>query len=345
MFCHKCGNKVADDASFCHKCGTKVVFGNVSSFSDAIVEDKPTEQSTSTISDVKETSEDTESKEKANLSWFNLCKALVKGFIENLSSPLISKKIFAISSLLAFLFLAIFFVLIVFAFLSELPVVLLVVAAGGVLLYFKYGRKFISKYDAHFASKTSYDQLFKLLSIFGSIAYGVLFFFPWVRVIGQDWLALFGFGNTDGLNPIGLLHFVTTFALGLFNLFGNHIEVESIDPMVVIALIIFIGVLIAPITSLWGNIKNLFYIIVKPDESKLSSTLNGPLEFIIVYYFARSAIQSYITEIASNNWLGSMAGNLYGNLFQLSAVPYILVLLSIMNWYLMKKYICSQTET
>lgn len=25
MFCHKCGNKIADDASFCHKCGTKVV--------------------------------------------------------------------------------------------------------------------------------------------------------------------------------------------------------------------------------------------------------------------------------------------------------------------------------
>lgn len=25
MFCHKCGTKIADDATFCHKCGTKVV--------------------------------------------------------------------------------------------------------------------------------------------------------------------------------------------------------------------------------------------------------------------------------------------------------------------------------
>lgn len=25
MFCHKCGNKIADDASFCHNCGAKVV--------------------------------------------------------------------------------------------------------------------------------------------------------------------------------------------------------------------------------------------------------------------------------------------------------------------------------
>lgn len=25
MFCHKCGTKVADDASFCHNCGTKIV--------------------------------------------------------------------------------------------------------------------------------------------------------------------------------------------------------------------------------------------------------------------------------------------------------------------------------
>lgn len=26
MFCHKCGTKIADDATFCHKCGTKVVY-------------------------------------------------------------------------------------------------------------------------------------------------------------------------------------------------------------------------------------------------------------------------------------------------------------------------------
>lgn len=26
MFCHKCGNQVADGAAFCHKCGTKVIY-------------------------------------------------------------------------------------------------------------------------------------------------------------------------------------------------------------------------------------------------------------------------------------------------------------------------------
>lgn len=346
MFCHKCGNKVADDAAFCHKCGTKVALGEVSSLSDSIVEEKSTEHFTTSvviIPDSKEKLEYATSTKKTYATLLDACKALPKDIIDGLLSPVISKKVIAILMFSAVLFLAMLLVMIVFGILSEWAVVLLIMVAVGVLLYYKYGRKFIAKYDAHFASKTSYNQLFKLLAIIGSVAYGVLFFFPWVRVIGQDWLALFDFGTPDGFNPIGLLRLVATFALGLFDLFGSQIEMESIDPMVVIAIIIFIGILIAPITSLWGDIKNLFYIIVKPDESKLSSTSAGPLEFIIVYYLARSTIQSYITDIASNNWLGSMADNLYGNLFQLSAVPLVLLLLSILNWYFIKRYICSKT--
>ena len=28
MFCHKCGEQLAEGASFCHKCGTKIVYAD-----------------------------------------------------------------------------------------------------------------------------------------------------------------------------------------------------------------------------------------------------------------------------------------------------------------------------
>lgn len=347
MFCHKCGNQVADGAAFCHKCGAKVILGEVPSLSDSIAGEKPTKQSTASdvlMPDAKEKLESAASKEKTYTSVFDACKALPKDILDGLLSPVISKKVIAILMVLAVLFLAVFLAFMVYSMLSIWTIVLLMVIAGGFLLYYKYGRKFIAKYDAHFASKTCYNHLFKLLAIIGSVAYGVLFFFPWVRVIGQDWLALFGFGSVDGFNSIGLLRFVAALVLGFINLFKNQIDINAIDPIAAIVIIIFIGVLISTITSAWGNVKNIFYLIINPDKNKISGTSAGPLEFIIAYYIARTATQSYITDITSDSWIGGIAGNLFGNMFQISAVPLILLLLSGINWYLMKRYICSLTE-
>lgn len=269
-------------------------------------------------------------------------RSMWNGFVSDFKEmPINNKVLVTLGGLLVatvFGFLLYFIVKLILS----LPIVLLIVAAVGFILYRKYGKGLIAKYDAHFASNTGNSELFRLLAIGGGIAYGILFFFPWVKVVGQDWLSLLGYGSTDGFNPIGLLRLVATVIMGLFNLFGNHIEIESIDPMVIIGIIIFVSVLIAPITSLWGNIKNLFCVIVKHDKSELDSTSGGPLEFIIVYYLARGVIQAYITDATSVDWLGSAAGNLYGNMVELSVIPWVLLLLGFINWYCAKRYICSK---
>lgn len=52
MFCHKCGNEMAEGAGFCHKCGTKVVSETASPTEPVAVPDTPS--SSTAASDFKE---------------------------------------------------------------------------------------------------------------------------------------------------------------------------------------------------------------------------------------------------------------------------------------------------
>lgn len=56
MFCHKCGNKIAEDAGFCHNCGTKVIQGDITQEPLNMLPTNVESQSTSTAEPLPQTS-------------------------------------------------------------------------------------------------------------------------------------------------------------------------------------------------------------------------------------------------------------------------------------------------
>jgi hypothetical protein len=182
----------------------------------------------------------------------------------------------------------------------------------------------------------------KYMAVAGCCVYFVLFFFPWVKVVGQEWFALLGYGDKDGFNPFGFLWLMMNLVNVLFEYInlGEYINSDN-AASVLFAFAVFFGVLIWPIRSLWFNIKNIFNVAVSPNEDKLKGTAIGPIAFIIGYFFTQSMLTEFITNSTSLGWLGSLAGNAYEQLIQLGAVPWLLAGLGLLNRFLAEKYIRS----
>jgi hypothetical protein len=157
----------------------------------------------------------------------------------------------------------------------------------------------------------------------------ILFFFPWFKVAGQNIFAFLGYGRKNGFNLISFYLMLNKFMNYANFTFGAKVGV------IIIALIVGAG---APFLGLLSHLLNCFNTLtthkINTHKINVGSIITGPLWFIIGYYILKYATVAYVSSVSSSEWLGELVSMLFGNVVSMTKIPWILLVLGIINSFL-----------
>jgi hypothetical protein len=152
----------------------------------------------------------------------------------------------------------------------------------------------------------------------------ILFFFPWFKVAGQTIFAFLGYGSKNGFNLISFYLMINKLMNYANFTFGTKMGV------IIIALIVGAG---APFLGLLSHLMNCFNTLTT-NKMNVGRIITGPLWFIIGYYILKYATVAYVSSASSSEGLGELVSMLFGNVVSMTKIPWILLVLGIINSFL-----------